>query len=220
MELPRVVRCVVFDLDGTLLDTVDDIALNLRRALVACGHDAPSVERVRTMVGDGARVLVSRALGDAASEAEVSRVHARFLDEYALDPIPSTRVMPGAFALLDALNARQITSIVCTNKTRRIASLVVDRVLGNRVQGLVAGGDTPKLKPDAGPVLAALALAHATASDSVMIGDGTQDVRAVRAAGVACIGFHGGYGEAGRLAEAEPDAMVSHFDEVLAILSL
>jgi phosphoglycolate phosphatase len=176
------------------------------------------------MVGDGARVLVARALaagdGGPANESEVSRVHARFLDEYALDPVPATREMPGAFALLAALRAREIPAIVCTNKARRIASLVVARVLGERVQGLVAGGDTAKLKPDAGPILAALALVGAAANRSVMIGDGTQDVRAARAAGVACIGFHGGYGDGTRLLETPPDASVDHFDQVRVMLGL
>ena len=125
--------------------------------------------------------------------------------------------MPGAFALLDALRARAIPAIVCTNKSRRIASLVVERMLGARVQGLVAGGDAPKLKPDPSPLFAAMALVGAGPHETVMIGDGTQDIRAARAAGVACIGFQGGFGDGERLRETPPDAMVTHFDEVLAL---
>ena len=217
MRLRRQVQLAIFDLDGTLLDTIDDIALALNRALSVSGLPTLPRGEVERAVGDGARTLVARAMKQAnLQDFSVDPVLARFLAEYERDPTPATRPMPGALALLEALSARGVRSVVCTNKPRAIAEQVVGRVLGARVHGLIAGGDTPRLKPDRAPIDASLG--GVDPRDAAMIGDGPQDIVAARAASVFSIGYLGGYGGRERLMASGPDIVVEHFDEVLAHL--
>ncbi len=200
---------VVLDLDGTLLDTLGDIALALEKTLDRHGLAAPRRDRVATMIGDGARVLLARATGGRPEEMD--ELLATFLAEYAADPTPATRIMPGAIELLDALAARGIPAVVCTNKPGPLARTVVERVLGGRVARTLGGGDTARLKPDPQPILAALAgLAPARAW---MVGDGAQDVAAARAAGVTAIGVRGGYGDVSRA-----DLVVERLDGLIPYL--
>lgn len=110
MDRPARVRGVVFDLDGTLLDALDDIRIGLNRTLERHGSPPRSGEEIARAVGDGARNLVARAMGfDALDDRRARDAHARvdavladYLAEYERDPTPATRVMPGAIELLDA----------------------------------------------------------------------------------------------------------------------
>jgi phosphoglycolate phosphatase len=182
---------VIFDLDGTLLDTLGDIANALEKALVRHHFATPRREQVARMVGDGARVLVARATGNHPDE--VDDVLATFLEEYAADPTPETKVIDGAFELLDALAARSVPAVVCTNKPGGLARVIVERMFGSRIATTFGGGDTERLKPDPQPVRAALG--GVDPARAWMVGDGAQDVAAARAASVFAIGLRGGYGD-------------------------
>lgn len=188
-------RVVLLDLDGTLLDTLGDITLALGRALAR--HQRPEIPEpiVATMVGDGARTLVARALAAPPASAAVDAVLADFLAAYGDAPTSRTRLMPGALELLDALGARSIPAIVCTNKPGPLARIIVARVLGSLIFATLGGGDTERLKPDPQPIHAALSLASVPARDAWMVGDGAQDIAAARAAGVFAIGVRSGYGD-------------------------
>lgn len=200
---------VIFDLDGTLLDTLGDIANALEKALLRHQFATPGREQVARMVGDGARVLCARATG--LPPEEVDEVLATFLAEYAADPTPATRWMPGAMELLDALAARGISAVVCTNKPGTLARVVVERMFGARIARTLGGGDTERLKPDPDPIRAAL--------DGVdprrawMVGDGAQDVAAARAAGVFAIGLRGGYGDI-----TTADLVIDRLDALVPLL--
>lgn len=213
-------RAVVFDLDGTLLDSLDDVAVHLERVLPRFGHVAPRRDEVARMVGDGARVLVARALGtpDAPHAPEVSRILEAYLASYAADPVVATRVMPGARELLDALAARGIPAVVCTNKPAAIARAVVAATLGDSVRATVGAGDAPRLKPHPDPILAALASISARPASSWMVGDGEPDVAGARAAGVPAIAYLGGYGREDRLRAAGADLYVRDLRELLPLL--
>lgn len=201
---------VVLDLDGTLLDTLGDITIALEKTLARHGLAAPRREGVAGMIGDGARVLLSRATGLRPDETD--GLLATFLVEYAADPTPATRIMPGALELLAALAARGIPAVVCTNKPGPLARTVVERVLGERVQRTLGAGDTARLKPDPEPILAALG--GVDPARAWMVGDGPQDVAAARAAGVAAIGVRGGYGDI-----TSADLIVERLDELIPLLS-
>lgn len=211
-------RAVLFDLDGTLLDSLDDITIVLGRVLRAHQFPPPDRHAVATMVGDGARSLVARAVGLPRDDARVGSLTTEYLDAYAADPTPATRLMEGATALLDALAAAGIRSVVCTNKPKPVASVVVARTLGDRVLGVIGAGDAPKLKPARDPVDAALALAGVSGDDAWMVGDAEQDVLAAKAAGVASIAFTGGYGDPERLRAAGADVYVDRLDALVARL--
>ncbi len=210
-------RLLVFDLDGTLLDTVEDIALHLGSALLAVGRPAPSVAAVRGWVGDGVSALVRRALGDD-DEATVGVVIADYRARYAADPTPATRLMQGAAALLEALPPLGVRAAVCTNKPGALARAIVARTFPAGTFDVVVGeGDAARAKPHPDLVLAALgAIAPA---DAWMIGDGPQDVLAARAANVRAIAVMNGYGDAAALAAAMPDQLVPDLTEVRRSLS-
>jgi phosphoglycolate phosphatase len=213
-------RAVLFDLDGTLLDTLDDIVITLDRALVALGHRRRSRDEIATMVGHGARNLVARAIDAPLDDPRVDGLLARYLDEYARDPTPATRFMPGARELLETLRARAIAAVVCTNKPSAIARTVVERTMPSLIRAVLGAGDAPRIKPDRALVDAALSAAACPASDAWFIGDSAPDVQAARAAGVRVAIFLGGYGDRAAIDAASPDATFARYDELAAILEL
>lgn len=214
-------RAVLLDLDGTLVDSLDDIALALGRALEEGGHPRPPRADVLGWVGRGARTLVAQALGLAAEDARVAPVLARYLAIYERDPMPATRWMPGAEAFLDVLRARGVAAVLCTNKPRTIADAVVAGFLGRaRFAGVIAAGDVPQLKPHPAPVTAALALVGVPASEAWMIGDGPPDALAARAASVRAAIYLRGFGNREAIAAAAPDATFEDFASLPSILGI
>lgn len=214
MTVPKP-AAVIFDLDGTLLDTLDDIVLALQKALLSHHLELPARDRIVAMVGDGARVLVRRAVGRPTEDPLVSAVLQTFLDAYSADPTPATRVAEGADALLEALARRRIPAAVCTNKPGPLARVIVDRMFGARIVATLGGGDTAHLKPHPDAVLAAV---HALGDRSPvwMVGDGEQDMLAAHAAGITSILLRDGYGSRARIAEA--NLVIDRLDELIAYL--
>jgi phosphoglycolate phosphatase len=218
---------VLLDLDGTLVDSLDDIALALGRALVAHGLTAQPRERVAAWVGHGARSLVARALELPADAPRVAEVLARYLAEYARDATPATRWMPGAEAFLDRLRAAGIPAVLCTNKPRAIVDAMLagflDRASPTRLgrfAAVIAAGDVPRLKPDPMPLQAGLAAVSADAASAWMIGDSPPDALAAHAAGVRSAIYLRGYGRPEAIAEAAPDATFDDFAALAAIVGL
>ncbi|MEO7097160.1 MAG: HAD-IA family hydrolase [Polyangiales bacterium] len=210
---------MIFDLDGTLLDTLDDIRRALNRALTA--HRRPTLERadVLAAMGDGARMLVARALRVEPHAPEVDDVARSYAEAYQRDPTAGTRTMPGVDALLDALDSAGIPMAVCTNKPRAVADAVLSHVLPGRFRAIVGGGDTPQLKPHRAPIDAVIAAAGATQEGAIMIGDAPQDVLAARAAGIASVAFLGGYGARAALLSTKADLEVERMDALVGLFA-
>lgn len=206
---------VIFDLDGTLLDTLDDIVLALQKTLRRHGLEVPDGAAIARMVGDGARVLVGRAISRSAEDPLVSAVCQTFLELYTADPTPRTRLGDGADALLAALATRGIPAAVCTNKPGPLARTIVARMLGSRIVATVGGGDTAHLKPHPEPVLAAMAALDARAP-LWMVGDGEQDMVAAHSAGITSILLREGYGSRSRIGEA--NLVIDRLDELIPYL--
>lgn len=214
-------HAVVLDLDGTLVDSLDDIALALGRALEDAGRPRPVRADVLGWVGRGARSLVAQALGLAADDARVAPVLATYLGIYERDPMPATRWMPGAEAFLDLLGARGVAAVLCTNKPRAITDAVVSGFLGRaRFAGVIAAGDVPQLKPHPAPIHAALALVGVAPGEAWMVGDGPPDALAARAAGVRSAIYLGGYARPEEIAAARPDATFADFAALPALLEI
>jgi len=192
-------RKLIFDLDGTLVDSAPDLATALNALLAEMGAPALSLQAIRAMIGDGAGVLVARGLAASglqeAAEAEtLPAALKRFLALYRDCLIDQTRAYPEVEATLERLLARGHQLGVCTNKpidpTRRIlAALGLERFFG-----AVIGGDSlAKRKPDPEPLLAAIAGLGGTAK-AVMIGDSANDMLCARAAAVPSILIPSDYG--------------------------
>jgi phosphoglycolate phosphatase len=208
---------MVFDLDGTLVHSLPGLTLAMNVLFSETGLPLLSDAEVRTMVGDGAPMLLARAhkarglySGDP-TDPQLAPHLARFLEIYSADPITGATPYPGAKAFLAALAARGVALGVCTNKPEAparamLAGLGLDGPLGS-----IIGGDTlPQRKPDAAPLLRCLADLGVTPEEALMVGDAGPDVGTARAAGTAvCLLAHG-YCQ-GPLESLEADAVYADF---------
>ena len=204
---------VVFDLDGTLVDSRRDIAEAANYALVRAGHAALPHAELESFVGDGAALLMARAARMEVKDERVAQMVATFLDYYAEHPIDHTALMPGAELALSALS--QYRFGICTNKPRRTTLAVLEGLaLTARFAGIVAGDDLPERKPDPAMVHEVARRIGVPVTEVVMVGDGPQDVLAGRAAGALTVGVRGGIQAFERLAGARPDAMIETLAEL------
>jgi phosphoglycolate phosphatase len=199
---PTRITAAIFDLDGTLLESGADIRAACNHMLTALGRSPLDAEVVRGFVGDGARALVARALGDGATEDEIARNLEVFLEYYAAHPADLGQLYEGARDLLEWLGPSRVG--ICTNKSRRVTLSVVE-ALHLKVGFVVAGGDTLKLKPSPDPVFLACSGLGVDPNEVVFVGDSEQDVLAARAAGCFAVGVLGGLGSEARLVGSEPD---------------
>lgn len=216
-QLPRL---VMFDLDGTLVDSVPDLAAAVDKTLDALGYPAAGVERVRNWVGNGARVLVRRALAgglqhEHVDEAQASKALALFMEAYA-ESHALTRVYPGVRKTLDALRESGMALAIVTNKPERfVAPLLDDKGLGDYFQWIVGGDTLPQQKPHPAALNHILDLAGVSKAQALFVGDSRNDVLAARAAGVACVALSYGYNHGRPIAEEEPDRVLDDLRELL-----
>ena len=203
----------LFDLDGTLADTLPDLAASTN--FVRAQHGLPAVDHtaVRTFIGDGARKLLERALRELVADdrplpAELlDHAFALYIEHHASQCTVHSRLFDGAHDYLTELRRRGHGIAIVTNKPERFA-VPVARFLGlDAFTDVIIGGDTlPTKKPDPAMLELALHRLGNAAHTATMIGDGLQDVRAGKAAGCRTIACLYGYGDADRL-------RVEHADE-------
>lgn len=214
---PATARAVVFDLDGTLIDSRDDIVAALNHALELHGRERLAPERIHGFVGDGARLLCARATSLPEYHADLDVVLDAFLDYYAAHPTDLTRWMPHALATLDAL--ADVPLAICTNKPRRTTDLVIDSLgVRSRFSTTWAAGDSAHRKPSKEPVLDVARALGLSPAELVVVGDGPQDVAAGRAAGARTVGVEGGFQTRARLAAAGPDELIESLAELPALV--
>lgn len=203
MPLPR---GVVFDLDGTLIDSRADIAQAVNHVLAWAGRPALPIETISSFVGDGARALVARAFGITETAPEVERLFEEWQRYYLAHPVDHTVLMHGAVRALRELDARGIGVAVVTNKTRPVALSIIEALgIASQLRGLYAGGDGP-LKPHPKSIVIMAQALQIHTSELWVIGDGTQDIEAAHAAGAKAIAIAGGFHSEATLRAAKPDA--------------
>ncbi len=186
-------RCLLFDLDGTLVDSLPDLATALNRLRADLDLAPLTQPQVRAYVGDGATALVQRAL--PAGSFTMQRLSA-FLDYYRQHLCAQTRPYPGIPALLAQLEGQPLA--VVTNKPQQMASALLDSLNLSHYFSLVLGGDScAEKKPHPAPLLSALHQLRAESGVGLMIGDHHTDLRAARAAGIAACFCRWGYGNDG-----------------------
>jgi phosphoglycolate phosphatase len=195
-------EAVLFDLDGTLLDTAADIATALNRALKEHGWQCISPGDVRRMIGRGSPMLVERAAaaqGRSASDAEKSAVLESFFRHYGyLEESGEFEAQPydGADECLRALRRAGLKTAVVTNKHERFARGLLDRLSLSTLIDCVVGGDSfERRKPDPGPLLFACEQLKAHPSRALMVGDSTNDVQAAQGAEIPIVCVPYGYNE-------------------------
>jgi len=206
------VDLVIFDLDGTLVDTAPDIAGALAAALSPIGVATPALAVVKEMVGDGARELIRRALARANvdGDGDLDALHATFLAHYRAHVSDRSAVYPGITEALAALRAAGVASAVLTNKPGDIARrLLGDLGLADRFVATIGDGDGFARKPDPAAALSLIAVARTQPERTAVVGDGLPDVRMARALGARAIAASWGYAAPDRLAAESPDVLAS-----------
>jgi phosphoglycolate phosphatase len=214
-------NAVLFDLDGTLVDSVPDLAAAVNVLLAELGRPALSLAQVTGMVGDGVPKLVERALAaGGARDVLLPRAIDRFLALYEADPVRLTRPYEGVPQALGALAASGWRLGVCTNKPERVTHAVLAGLDLARFFSVALGGDSsPTRKPDPGPLRLALDRLGSAPGRAAMVGDHRNDVTAARGAGLPIIFARYGYGLA-TLAGAAPEAFIDRFAELPEALRL
>lgn len=216
---------VMFDLDGTLVDSVPDLARAVDQMLVAVGRSPAGEEQVRRWVGDGASMLVKRALSgridvsdDPGSEELFPLAQELFMSAYAQANGRSSVIYPGVDALLERYRAEGVAMAVVTNKPGGFTHALLDHLRLSDYFPIVVAGDTLEWKkPHPAPLLYACEQAGVSPRDALMIGDSRVDVEAARAAGcpVVCVSY--GYNRGESIHEAGADRVIDSFIELLAV---
>jgi phosphoglycolate phosphatase len=209
-------RAAVFDLDGTLADTSDDLIDAANRTLAEAGLGRPlQPGRDRTIAFAGGRAMLRAGFvrrEGGWEEAEIGRLYPRLVEIYGAALDVHTRLYDGVEAALARLAGAGWALGVCTNKPERLAALLLDRLGVARRFAAIVGADTLTVrKPDPKHVLETIARAGGVPEQAVLVGDTATDREAARRAGVPCVlvGFGPDRGAAELLA---PEALVDHFD--------
>jgi phosphoglycolate phosphatase len=208
MSLTLPPRAVLFDLDGTLVDSAPDLIAAVEALCIELGAPPPDAERVREVVSAGGRAMLRRGL-PGADETMIDQWLPRFLDIYSVNMVQHTRLYDGMDAVLQAFESRGIAWGVVTNKAGWLARPMLEQLnLSARCAALVTGDCLSVRKPDPAPVLRACELAGAEAFATVFVGDDLRDVQAGRAAGTLTIAAAWGYLDGGDPREWGADLVV------------
>ena len=220
--MSRRAGAVLFDLDGTLIDSAPDLAGAGNDMRAARGLTPYPLVHFRPMVGAGARGMVGRALGVGPHEDGFIPLRDEFLQRYEARMTRETRVFDGMVSLLDAFEARAMPWGIVTNKAARFAEPLA-RSLGllPRAATLVCGDTTPHAKPHPEPLLEAARRIGVSAADCVYVGDDLRDVQAGRAAGMTTVAVQWGYLGDGEAIEAwGADHLVQTPADLLKLLKM
>jgi phosphoglycolate phosphatase len=210
---------LVFDLDGTLVDSAPDLCAALNKMLRERGHPPLSRSEVKRMIGDGAAVLVARALAaSGADPAGAGEALTRFLEIYEANAVQLSRPYPDVRETLTALRRRGYRAAVCTNKPQRATMAVIEGLGFLPLFEGIAGGDRFSVKkPDPGHLLGLINELGASLTATAMIGDNENDAAVAHAAGVPLVLMRYGYARVAPETLAA-DALLDHFADLPAAL--
>jgi phosphoglycolate phosphatase len=216
MNLPRT---LVFDLDGTLVDTAPDLIAALNFVLDREGMAPLPLHKARNMIGAGARKMLERGLevdGRAVSLSDLNRLTKDFVDYYADHIADASRPFDGLEAVLDDLQGQGFQFAVCTNKLEWLSRRLLDQLDMSKRFAAICGADTFGVaKPDPVILQQTLARAGGELSSAIMVGDAGPDVGVARRAGIPVIGVEFGYTDV-PIAELKPDRLIGHFRDLPA----
>jgi phosphoglycolate phosphatase len=213
---------IVFDLDGTLIDTAPDLVDTLNVVFAREGLPPVPYDTARTLIGGGARMMIARGVeaeGRIFPPAKLEQLFADFIAHYSEHIADRSQPFPGLIDALDTLASDGWRFAVCTNKLERLSVLLLKQLgLAERFAA-ICGQDTFGMqKPDPEVLRRTIAAAGGGLQDAIMIGDSLTDIRTARAAGVPVIAVDFGYTER-PVAEFGPDRIISHFAQLPAAVA-
>lgn len=215
---------VMYDLDGTLVESVPDLTVALDNMLIDMEMPVAGESKTRLWVGNGIPSLVKRALVDDMSGDQPGQVDAPLFEKaYACFKIHYDKELglhsylyPGVSDFLEAMKGRGVKQVVITNKSKQFTNRLLQLMGIDHFFDLVIGGDSlTDKKPHPMPLLHAMQTFGSPAGKSLMIGDSVNDIRAARAAGVRVVGLPYGYNHGTPIKQSNPDLVVSSLKELL-----
>ncbi len=222
-DLTRI-RGLAFDLDGTLTDTAPGLSSALDQALQAQGLPMAGQARVSTWIGNGADILVERALiwAGAKPEAALCRKTRLLFDQYYAKTVEQgSRLFPQVKATLARLADQGFPMAVVTNKpTPFVAPLLASLQIDRYFSLLIGGDDVAAKKPHPAPLYLVLGKLGLYVNELLFVGDSRNDIMAAKAAGCPCVGMTYGYNYGETIADSEPDYLLDHFADLLPVLGL
>ena len=211
-------KAVIFDLDGTLLNTLGDLTAAVNHGLAACGFPLRTEAQVRSYVGDGVKQLIARACPPDADETARAAVLEAYLPYYAAHNAGLTRPYDGVLDLLAELKAAGIRLAVVSNKHAPAVATLCARFFGEYLDLAVGNDGTRPLKPAPDSLLYAMERLRVAPENLWYVGDSVQDVITARNAGVKCAAVTWGFQDADRLAAEIPAALVSDAAELKRVV--
>jgi len=213
---------IVFDLDGTLIDTAPDLVDSLNAVFARRGYPAVPFDAARTMIGGGPRVMIKHAVEAQKREYSpdvLDDLYRDFVAHYAEHIAERSRPFPCLIDALDALAKEGHRFAVCTNKLERLSVMLLKELgLAHRFEA-ICGQDTFGMqKPDPEMLRRTIAAAGGSAQHAIMIGDSLTDIRTARGAGVPVIAVDFGYTDR-PVTEFDPDRIISRFDQLPAAIA-
>ncbi len=205
---------LIFDLDGTLINSEQDLANAVNATRVHMGREPIDNDTVAKWVGNGAPVLMRRAMGPDATDEEIDRALAYFLDYYRQHMLDHTHLYPGVRRGLDALREAGVKLAVLTNKPVRFSQGILEGLgLGKHFFRVYGGNSFEQKKPHPVGVETLMAEAGVDRSGTMMVGDSYVDIRTARNAGVTAAGVTWGL-QPESLKEDPPDLLVNRMDDL------
>ena len=210
---------VIFDLDGTLLDTAPDLAAALNSLLLEEGFEPLTMSAVRSMVGQGAVQMIKRGFiesGKSPSEEELhGKLRKRFLRHYESCYLDKTRPFPSVVKTLESLKEAGHPMAICTNKSYEMSVPILDGLnLLSYFHGIIGGNSLPTAKPDAAPLEASIGLTNGSRTSAIMVGDSITDVKTARSAGIPVIAVSFGYTDIPPI-DLRADVVIDDFNELI-----
>ena len=217
MKQKPAIELVIFDLDGTLIHSLPDIAGAINEILADYGRPPLALDAVKEKVGDGPRKLLERAFPDFSPD-KIDSANRRYLEIYEKHSGLTATLMPGVLPLLDGLQGKPLA--VVTNKVTRFAIDNLEKLgIADRFFAVLGFDCGLPVKPAPDCLLHIAEAKKIKPSRSAMVGDGLPDIGAGKAAGMLSCAILGGYGDQQQLTALQPDITVQRIDELLPVLT-
>jgi len=216
--MQKIFDTIIFDLDGTLLNTLDDLADSMNMALAKCGFPQHTREEIRFFVGNGIDMLVKRAMAPKTDDESFTMLKTAFSEIYAVNMKNKTRPYDGINEVLKALSEHNVKMAVVSNKHHSAVAPLIRDYFGEYIEMAVGVDENTPKKPEPTGTLKAISLLGSTPENTVYIGDSDVDIQTAKNAKVRCISVTWGFRDEKFLMENEAGIMINRPLELLEYL--